>query len=108
VLDRYVGEGFPLAALLVMLASVLRYGAMRLHEDLQSLPSAQVAFTRTADGLVTILFGMAMGIVISSVRHLAAALEAPSLEFVATLRTEHAALEDKQPAVPERGEPRPL
>src|SRR5262245_57394780 len=102
------GEGFLLAALLVLLASVLRYGAMRLHENLVSYPSAQVAFIRGCGGLVTVLFGMAMWSVVSSVRHLAAALEARSLEFVATLRTERAASENDEAAVPERGEARPL
>jgi len=80
---------------------------MRLHENLLSYPSAQVAFIRGCGGLVTVLFGMAMWSVVASVRHLAAALEARSLEFLA-LRTEHAASENEQPAVLERGEDRPL
>ena len=102
------GEGFLFAALLVILASVLRYGAMRLHEDLQSYPLARVAFTRGAGGLVILLFGMAMWIVVSSVRHLAAALEARSLESVSSLRTEPAAVEHAQRAVHVRGENQPL
>jgi len=102
------GEGFLFGALLVMLASVLRYGAMRLHEDLQSHPLAQVAFIRGAGGLVTALFGMAMWIVVSSVRHLAAALEARSLESVATLSTEHAALKHEQREIHAKRENQPL
>src|SRR5262249_21640689 len=102
------GEGFLFGALLVMLASVLRYGAMRLHEDLQSHPLAQVAFIRGAGGLVTALFGMAMWIVVSSVRHLAAALEARSLESVATLSTEHAALKHEEREIHAKRENQPL
>jgi hypothetical protein len=80
------GEGFLLAALLVMLTSLIRYGALQLHGQVWISPSRQATLDGVVGDLVVAIFGVATLISCASVRHLAAALELRNVEYLATRR----------------------
>jgi len=65
------GQGFLFAALQVVSASVIRYGATQLHGGLQGYPQARLALDIGVGVLVALMFGFAMALVASSVRSLA-------------------------------------
>jgi hypothetical protein len=74
------GEGFLFAALQVISASVIRYGATQLHAGLQDYPQARRVLDLGAGLLVALIFGFAMALVASSVRFLVVALEMRRLD----------------------------